>query len=169
MPQTQIVDRAARDDAAYAIRRLINGRVTNDEFETLRPETQDGAVAALWQMMWLFYSDMKEHRLSGPNRLSPADRREIVRWILFLDSDLPYVWPTISFPGLDPARRAGPFALLRQLSGRHALSNKDADRFLAAGDYAAWPFASRSDFKQALRRPRRLSGCGRRPSMMAGA
>lgn len=156
-----MIDRAARDRLATSLRQLITGNITNDQFEARTPESRDDpAIVALADMAWLLYSDMKQHALVGPDSIGPSDRREVLRWIVFLDSDLEYRWPRMSLPGLQPLRRVRP-ALTRWLNWPNAVSAEQAACFLAAGDHAAWPFISRADYKQALRAPRRLAGTRR--------
>lgn len=87
-------------------------------------------------MAWLLSSDMKEHRLVGRYSVGPGERREVLRWILFLDSDFEYRWPKISLPGISLLRRARPI-VTRWLNGPNAISYERAAGFLAAGDYNA--------------------------------
>jgi len=150
-----MVDRAARDQLALSLRRLVCGKISNDQFEDGIRKTEDVAIAAIAEMAWLLYSDMKEHRLVGRHVIDPSDRREVLRWILFLDSDLEYLWPEMRLAGQHPLRRVRP-VLTRWLGWQ--ISAETVARFLAAGDYAAWPFVSRSQYKHAIRQPRRLAG-----------
>ena len=152
-----MIDRAARDQLSRNLRLLVSGRISNDQFEDGIPETGDAAIAACADMAWLLYSDMKEHRLVGRNSIAPSDRREVLRWILYLDSDFEYRWPTMGSPGLQPLGRVRP-ALTRWLHWPNAISPKRAADFLASGDHYAWPFVSRSEYKHALRNPKRLAG-----------
>jgi len=108
---------------------------------------------------------MNEHRLIGRYAIEPSARREVLRWILFLDSDCPYRWPKMDLPGLQPLRRVRP-ALTRWLSWPIAISSERAAAFLAAGDHHAWPFISRSEYKHTLINPRRLAGKPRSSGMI---
>jgi hypothetical protein len=158
-----MIDRPARDQLSRNIRLLVSGKISSDQFEDSIPETSDAAIMAFAGMTWLLYSDMSGHRLVGRYAESNT-RREVLRWVLFLDSDFQYCWPKMYLPGVQPFRRVRP-ALLRWLSWPNAISPDHAAEFLAAGDRLAWPFISRSEFKHALRNPRRLAGnAGRRPS-----
>lgn len=153
-----MIDRAARDELSRNLRLLISGKISNDQFEDCAPAmSEDAAIAAFMDMAWLLYSDMKEHRLIGRDSIELSDRREVLRWIVFLDSDFEYRWPRMSLPGLSPLRRARP-VLTRWLNWPNAISYDSAMSFLAAGDYNAWPFISRSEYKRALRHPRRFVG-----------
>ena len=158
-----MIDRPARDQLSRNIRLLVSGKISNDQFEDSIPETSDAAIMAFAGMTWLLYSDMCGHRLVG-RYAGTSTRREVLRWVLFLDSDFQYRWPKMYLPGLQPLRRARP-TLLRWLSWPNAISPEHAAEFLAAGDRLAWPFISRSEFKHALRNPSRLAGnTNRRPS-----
>jgi hypothetical protein len=153
-----MIDRAARDQFSRSLKLLLAGRISNDQFEDGIPKTsQDAAIPALADMAWLLYSDMKEHRLVGRHSIGPSERREVLRWILFLDGDFEYRWPKMSLPGLSPLRRARS-ALTRWLNWPSAISSEKAADFLAVGDHNAWPFISRSEYKHALSNPRRLAG-----------
>lgn len=153
-----MIDRAARDQLSSNLRRLIAGAITNDQFEDSTPASdRDAAILAITDMSWLLYSDMKEHPLTGRHGIDPNSSREVLRWILFLDSDFEYRWPRIPLPGLSPMQRARS-AVMRWLNGSDAISYQRAAEFLAAGDYNAWPFISRSEYKHALKHPRRLAG-----------
>jgi hypothetical protein len=159
-----LIDRAARDQLSRNLRLLVSGRISNDQFEAGIADTGDPAIAAFADMASLLYSDMEEHRLVGRHGIGPGERREVLRWILFLDSDFAYRWPKLPLPGLPPLRRVRP-ALTRWLHWPNAISAKRAADFLAAGDHQAWPFICRSEYKRALRSPRRLAGTPRsRPS-----
>lgn len=153
-----MINRAARNQLSSNLRRLIAGTISNDQFEGRTPASdRDAAILAITDMSWLLYSDMKKHQLVGHHSIDPTSRREVLRWILFLDSDFEYRWPRISLPGIAPAQRTHS-AWTRWLNGPGAISHQHAAEFLAAGDYNAWPFISRSDYKRALKHPKRLTG-----------
>lgn len=162
-----IIDGQARSAAAEVLRRFIAGQITNDSFEDQVPETDDPAIWAIWDTCWLFYDDFKEHRLDGKYRLSPDLRRQLSRWVLFLDSDLPYQWPKMRFPGRDPR----PFTMrnpIKRFLTHGSIHPELTEKFLAAGHYPVWPFVSVKDYKAALAAPKRLSG-GRSRKMMETA
>jgi hypothetical protein len=152
-----MIDHAARDQLSRNLRRLVSGKISNDQFEEGIPTTEDSAIAACADMAGLLYSDLKEHRLVGRNSIGPSDRREVLRWILFLDSEFEYLWPRMRLPGLQPLRLVSP-AATRWLHWPNAISPSQAAEFLASGDHTAWPFISRSEYRHALRNPRRLAG-----------
>lgn len=150
------VDRTARNRAAQTLRDFIAGRIDNFTFEDAQPLTDDPVVRAIWESCWLIYDDFKRHRLTGRDAVSPDTRRQMLRWVLFLDTDLPYLWPDLRYAGWDPRARA-------QQSGwrgwlQWGPSPRVVQDFLAKGHYPVWPFRSVAEFKQALAKPRRLSG-----------
>lgn len=139
------IDRAARNAAAQTLRDFVAGRITNDAFEAAEPNTEDPAVLAAFDWAWILYDDVRSHRLTGRDRPHPADRREVLRWIVFLDTDLPFVWPG---PQRNLYCDTGSLLPWRRKHARHALQR---------GCYDAYPFASHGDAKRALGRPRRLA------------
>lgn len=155
-----MIDRKARDEAAVMLRRFIGGQITNDDFVDRYPVSSDPAIAAFASAIWPYYSDTHQHSMIGKYRLSGSERRRIVPWILFLDSDRDYVWPAIDYPSVDPRTRIRKLARLRRLMTlglSAALNGAQAKAFLAAGHYDSWPFARKSDLRHALANPRRLA------------
>lgn len=134
-------------------RRLVAGRITNDEFEAGLPlGSPDPAVLEVFHRgVWGFYSDLSEHRLVGRRRLSGSERRDAARYILFLKSDHEYEWPRRQvwkdlvwmLVGLLTLGLAG--RLYWAWLGRH-------------GETSVWPFVRREDFEQAVRHPCYLTG-----------
>ncbi|HEV7507825.1 MAG TPA: hypothetical protein VGS07_23275 [Thermoanaerobaculia bacterium] len=148
-----MVDRDARDKMVLLIRRLVAGRITNDEFEAGLPfGSSDPAVMEVYHRgLWSFYSDLSEHRLVGSHRLSRTARREVARFILFLKSDLNYEWPC----------RQLWKELLWMLAGLLTLGV--AGRLYwpwigTHGEVRVWPFLRKEDFEQAVRHPCYLAG-----------
>ncbi len=148
-----MIDRAARDRFAEALRHLVSGQITNDEFEDrLLLRSNDPAVKAVfWNAAWLLYDDLKEYRLVGRYRLPRETRRATARWILFLKSDLPYEWTR----GLWLFRFPGYVVNLVTLGIAGAIA---ARRVKRSGDFEVWPFKRRADYEAALRLPTCLAG-----------
>lgn len=135
-----MIDRKARKDTALALRKLVDGKITNLEFEDAIPDTTDPVVWAIFSSIWIFYDDFDEHHLSGKDVLSNEMRSKIDRWILFLLSDLDYKWPKIEHPGVRPLRNG----LFNKLLGR-AMREKI---FMNSGDYSVWPFVASTDYDE---------------------
>lgn len=142
-----MIDRRARDQLADAIRALVSGRISNDEFERRCPRSSDPAVSEVFsQGAWMVYSDLREYRLRGKHRLSIRERKEVARWILFLKGERPYEWPTLTgLPGLVFFVTAVvTLGISRKLYRR---------QFEAAGEIEVWPFIRREHFDEALKTP----------------
>lgn len=92
-----MVDREARDKAAKAVRGfMLECSITNWEYEDRYPESKaDRAVLCIFQQLWFWYDDMHEHKMLGEYRLSPEHLEVIDRCLLFLQSDLEYIWPPV--------------------------------------------------------------------------
>ena len=148
---TPVVDTYARKRAAQVLRDFISGKITNDQFSDTFPISKDAAMGQIFNAVWPYYDDMHEHRLTGTNSLHPVEKREMLRWIVFLDSDLPYVWPERANPQF--AQTPSRLGWMQRLFKR-----REDSSFQDAGDVSQWPFAHRADIKHALRNPKRLNG-----------
>ena len=150
-----MIDRPARSRLAEAIRHLVSGQVTNDEFE-IRACISSGDLAIqeiFGQGAWQLYSDTSGYRLVGPNRLPRAARREVARWILFLASEHEYEWPC---PNL-PSRLILLVGNMVTIGGAGWLYSKSLSR---QGDFEVWPFFRRNDYEASLRAPAFRNGAG---------
>lgn len=150
-----MVDRDARNKLAEALRHLVSGRITNDDFEeAVALRTDDTAFHAIKEEVWQLYSDLREHRLVGSDAVSKYDRRIVAQFILFLHSDLEYEWPQPPSDGfLKPFARA-----LRRLLSFAPNPRRVDDEWKAAGDFDVWPFIRRKDYEEALSNPKLLRG-----------
>jgi hypothetical protein len=94
-----MVDKEARVELRIALRRLVTGRMTNDQFDDLYYEhwmdSKDLAVAKIGEFGYCLYSSdlLLPYRLKGPHAVSPEVRRLASRGILFLYTDQEYEWP----------------------------------------------------------------------------
>lgn len=148
-----MVDRDARDKMVLLLRRLVTGRITNDELEDQQPSSRtDPAVSAIfYRGAWGLYSDLHEHRLAGRHRLPRETRREVARFILFLKSDYEYEW---AFPRLWQDLLWSAAGLLTLgLAGRLYWR-----RMGRQGPVRVWPFLRQEDFERAVRSPCYLAG-----------
>jgi len=143
-----VIDRDSRNALAEAIRALASGAISNFEFETRIPtRSLDPAIDAVFSGgAWFLYSDLSEYRLIGRHRLPRTAKSEIARWVLFLKTDLPYEWPTLT--GLSRLLMTI-FAFVTLGLSSHVYRRT----FRRYGDFEVWPFARRSDFDGALAQP----------------
>jgi hypothetical protein len=149
-----MIDRAARDDHARRLRSLALGRITNDDYEDNLPRSPDPSVYEVYANGgWLLYSDLEEYMLTGKKALPKEAKHVVARWIMFLRSDMPYLW----------SRRMGKpflkriaFVLTFGVAFRGSvLAMRRADE---AGDKDYWPFYNRQQYEAALTQPSFLGG-----------
>lgn len=143
----RLVDQEARNRAAQALRGLLTGALTNDEFEDAYPdvtETADRAIAAIHSMTWNAFSDTRVHRLVGSDKPDAATANRLERCVRFLQTNEEYRWSCSDFSRgghVSSLVNAISFGLLRWLLDREmSLAGKD---MRAAADSTEWPFAEK--------------------------
>jgi hypothetical protein len=95
-----MVDKEARAELRIALRRLVTGRMTNDDFDDVYTKycsSADEAVASIVCFGWSLYSDSSTYRLKGVDALSPELRSWASRAILFLYTDQKFRWPSFDY------------------------------------------------------------------------
>jgi hypothetical protein len=85
-----MVDKQSRLKAANLIEEFKRGSITNDEFVAAFPRSPDGAIRAIYSILWFCYDDLREHRLTGKWALTDEGEQLFGRCILFLKTDLEY-------------------------------------------------------------------------------
>ena len=141
---SQVIDRPARDKAAYIVESYWAGEISNRRLEQLWPESQDRGVIAIDSYMWLLYDDMKEHCVGPKEKNDPETASRVAMCIEFLRSDEPYAWPHFAHPGV----LIHPKWMVWATFGLAGFSNYRAEKRIArywrdmnaAGDTNAWPF-----------------------------
>jgi len=74
-----VIDRQKRDLAVAVLRQFLDGKLTNDEFFGQFPrDKRDPALRGVFEFAWLFYDDLKTHKLVGKHALSPQAKRELL-------------------------------------------------------------------------------------------
>ena len=143
-----MIDKESRSQLAHLLRQLSVGQIANDQFEDQLPRSKDRAVREVIGQAWLLYDDMREHKLVGPSK---KDRPEVARWILFLQTDFEYEWPSL------PAwlRIIGFMPSILTLGLVWAPYRMWFER---QGDCSVWPFLRDEDFKDAKKNPVFMSG-----------
>ncbi|MBZ4423345.1 hypothetical protein [Myxococcus sp. RHSTA-1-4] len=96
----------------------------------------------VYRRTWRFQDDLREYRAVGQAALSPSERELLHRCVLFLETDLPYEWPSL----LERARR---WLVPRLLVGSAARGAPEK------GEPQAWPFFREQDWRLAAERERR--------------
>jgi len=148
-----MIDRQSRDHYAELLRHFIAGQMTNFEYEDRFDNIaktltiNDPAVHEIFEDMWFTYCDLRQHTMTGPDAIVGDNRHTVVRFILFLHSDLPYEWPTRNIKD----------CLLNLLTVGFYGKLKRRDPACEKGDMDAWPFFRMDDFEQAKQNPKLMS------------
>ena len=162
-----MIDREARDEFAELVRHLANGRVSEKQFdeavESLPSSGKDPVFEVLIEEIY---------------EIEAVPRREVARWILFLQSDMEYSWPKTLWDGSVFLVTAFLVVLLFALFPETPIILRGSiaallvtawlkyecwqgERWKKSGDFEVWPFLYQADFEEARRHPRLLNG-GRR-------
>jgi hypothetical protein len=142
----EMIDRQKRDILAEKLRQLLSGRIDNLLFDDLDDgkflDSDDEALWEIFHSIWFYYDDFRSHAL----RLTEGQRLDFIRCVLFLHSDFEFEWPT---------RRES----LQSRFWSLLIRRNDSKPLPAPkGDMAVFPFFRRTDYEEALKKPRLLSG-----------
>ncbi len=90
-----MVDREKRAHLGQALTQLVEGTITNNEFNDLDQswECADRAVRTIGEYFVELCTDEREYRLTGAAALDPGNAAMADRCCLFLQTDLEYEWP----------------------------------------------------------------------------
>jgi hypothetical protein len=137
-------DRQAREKLTAAMRALVGGLISNEEFLSRIPDrSSDPAIRALLSdNAWRLYGGTQ----GGEQHLADRDRGIVSRWQLFLKTDRPYEWPMLS--GRQHVLHALAAVVTLGFSARLVRR-----RFKQTGDLAVWPFLRRADYDEAMKSP----------------
>jgi len=132
-----LIDRESRDRVALALRQFGSGRLAQHDLDNVMRRAEDSpdlGVATLAEAIYWQFLNLGPNRLVGRHALEPKARRGVARWVLFLRSNEPYVWP-----------RRGP-SLLDVVRAFLTLGDswiKRCEEWSRTGDEKLWPFVSR--------------------------
>lgn len=139
-----MIDRISRDQLIELLDGLAAGRIRRAEFRARTPRSTDRGVREIAAQAWLLETDEDAPQ---PQKVTGEDRGEIARWILFLESDSEYRWPSLPLwlrlIGVLPSILT--FGLIWRPYRRW---------FERKGDHRVWPFLDVGELK-AVRRDRR--------------
>jgi len=132
-----MIDRKSRDMLSETLRQYISGRVTNDTLYNLEIKSEDRGIWAIRHAAWFLYDDLYEHKAVGKHAIKGKYRDEVSKWIVFLQSDQEYLWPSMFQ------------RFLSVLTLKFFKINKS--------DKEVWPFFTKKDFNKALKNPKLLN------------
>lgn len=143
-----MIDRKSRDVVFAELRKAAFGNGSGFECENtlMSLSSDDGVIEALRRT---FREIMDEH--DKPLKFVFAEgtdlRDRLARWLLFLKSNDSYTWPSSKLPsGILDYYKSTAFD---RMTGGDKRTINAITHFMQAGDYAYWPFASKSDYEQA--------------------
>ena len=139
-----MVNISKRKQAATLVRQFLEGQINSDDYDSDFPDdTRDEGLLAVYDRLWLLYSDQTPYRLNKAS-LTDDERAVIERCILFLWTDLEYEGP--------PLRERKPFAGLKSLLGRmvspgpsSVLGKESQESSVFISGW--WPFASEQQYR----------------------
>ncbi len=139
-----MVDISKRKQATLLIRQFVEGQISNDDYDSDFPDdTKDQGLLAVYDRLWLLYSDLVPSRLTKTS-LTNDEQSVIERCILFLENDLEYEGP--------PLRGRKPFSGLKSLLGRLVSTEPDSVLGTESQQNSVflsgwWPFASEEQYR----------------------
>ena len=169
-----MVDKERRKKLAYHLRHLSIGLITNDEFKNYitddvtfgwLPEQyyrakeakyDDLIIRPMLELSWCLYSDLKEHKLEGKNKLTQEQLKEIAKYILFLNSNNEYEWPYYDI--INPQIRfsfgediTNLLSFGKYYRNKRYQKEKEFIEMQQMGDFDYWPFISKEQYEQQLK------------------
>jgi hypothetical protein len=177
-----LVDKDRRKKLALHLRHLSIGQISNDEFEKRVTEdvtygwlpeqyyrakeskTDDAVIRPILEFSWCLYNETYNHELTGKHKLSEDQLKEIARFILFLYSDLEYEWTYVDL--INPIIRFSFTDILKSIItlGKHyhnlnlKREEEEIELMKKSGDFELWPFKTRTEYEQELKRQPFLNG-----------
>jgi hypothetical protein len=140
-----MIDRKSREQVALALRQFASGRLSQNELYALTTQVEhspDRGVATLAEAIYWQFINLGPKRLVGRHAPTSEARRDVARWVLFLRSDEPYVWPDRG-PSLGDIGRA-----VLTLGKSWIAQCEQRSRI---GDESFWPFVSRQQLERVAR------------------
>jgi hypothetical protein len=150
-----MINRINRNIAGQVLRRFMSGEITNDEFDAQCPRNGDAAIQAIWTAVWMVYSDLYCHKLTGSHTPDAEIQAALERSLIFLGTDLEFEWPL-------PVISVGNVLakLWRRLEGSLGGSPPPEAKSPRAitGDDDVWPFFRRADYERCVASRPKTSG-----------
>ena len=145
-----MIDRENRQKVIEHARHYVSGLIENDELDELmfnEIKTEDIGLKKVMEQLWHCYDDLTTHKNEGKYKLSKSTRKDIARYILFLQSDTEYQWPRhlLKQPFLRLLSYAVTLGILPYIVDR---------KFRSSGPIEIWPFFTEYEYKQCLENPK---------------
>ena len=147
-----MIHRESRDRLAEALRHYVSGQITNDDLDSVIIDRCDRGAKAVQDAAWQLYDDMYQHKATGRHVINKEGRKIIARWVTFLYSEKEYLWP--EYPLLQIFN--WPMNLIT-FGWWERMKKRKWEQFEECGDIDAWPFCSRSELEEVIKKPRLLA------------
>ena len=146
-----MIDRESRDRLAEALRHYVSGQITNFKLDSVPIDKRDRGAVAVYEAAWGLYDDFTKHKATGHHKIPKDGKRVIARWISFLYSDKEYLWPEYSFLQIFN----WPLNLIT-FGWWERMKKRKWEQFEECGDIDVWPFCSRSELEEVIKKPKLL-------------
>jgi hypothetical protein len=137
-----VIDRLLRGQLTVLLRDLSEGNARRDQFRAPFSRSKDLAVREIAEQAWLLCRDLPEPGSAGRKKRLREARGEVSRWILFLESEREYEWPSLS----SAARVAG---FIPSVITFGLFWAPYRWWFRRRGDSRVWPFIDEKQFQTA--------------------
>jgi hypothetical protein len=176
-----MVDIERRKKLALYLRHLATGQISNDDFENAvmdnvtygwlpdqyyrsqESKTDDSVIRPVLEYAWCLYNDTENHKLTGHHKLTEFQEKEIARLILFLHSGQSYTWDYVDIT--NPLLRLSFKDIMQSILtfGLHYREKRltreqQIEEMKKKGDFEYWPFKTKEDFEEQLKRQPFLVG-----------
>lgn len=141
----RLIDRISRDALHALLTQFEAGAIGRDELLARKPRSRDRAVREILAQASLL--DKSDDALPRARHLTGEDRGEVVRWMLFLQTDAEYRWPSL------PAWLRV-IAVIPSILTFGLLWRPYRRWFERQGDHRVWPFLDGTEYNEAQRRKR---------------
>ncbi len=147
-----MIHRESRDRLAEALRHYVSGQITNDDLDSIEIDWRDRGAKAVQDAAWGLYDDMYTHKATDRHEIPKEGKRIIAQWITFLYSDQEYLWPEYSLLQIFN----WPLNLIT-FGWWERMKKRKWEQFEECGDIDVWPFCSRSELEEVIKKPKLLA------------
>jgi len=146
------VDSKSRQVAAEVLEKFRDGVITNFEFEGLWPQNYGGdrGLRAIETMVWRYYDDLHEHKLTNEHGLTELAHLIFDRCVLFLRTECEYAWPDDNFAQGEAF--SGTLTTLGLSDAPDWFEEARLKELHVVEESASWPFSSRPEYERAQTR-----------------
>ena len=150
--KTSLIDRTSRDSLIELLNDFAANRIRRQELFARKPASRDRAVREIIAQALLL--ERPDDDSPGSRNLTGEDRGEVARWVLFLQTDAEYRWPSLPtwlrVAGFIPSILT--FGLIWRPYRRW---------YERQGDHRVWPFLDANEHNAARRKRKERNSADR--------